>query len=143
MYDKRANYPVFQAYLSHENDNLNQRLFWYLFSQSLLLGAYSGVLNAPEKAHNALFGRQQDLLFWIIPVTSLLISLVLYPMILISLRQMSGLRKQFEAQPGEDLSDLPSIHGDPTLRRIGDLAYQTMPLIMTAAWLVLLARPLL
>ena len=38
MSDPRANYSTFQAHLFHENDNLNQRLFWYLFSQSLLFG---------------------------------------------------------------------------------------------------------
>ena len=140
MPDRRANYPIFQASLSHENDNLNQRLFWYLFSQSLLLGAYCSIVNAPEKARDALFGHQQDLLVYLIPVSSLLTSLILYPMIVISVRHMSSLRCQFEAQPGDKLADLPPIHGDPLLRRIGDGAYLTIPLVMTGTWLVLLGR---
>lgn len=139
MPDPRANFAVFQAHLFHENDNLSQRLFWYLFSQSLLFGAYSGVLNAPEKAKSPLFASQQELIVLVLPVTALLISALLYPMIIVSVRHMSGLRKQFEAQIGPDrLADLPPIHGNPTLRRVGDFGYLGMPVILTGAWIVLL-----
>lgn len=138
MPDCRANYPLFQAHLSHENDNLNQRLFWYVFSQSLLLGAYSSALNAGEKLRSVVVGQQQDLLVWLMPGTALLLSLVLYPMIIISVAHMAGLRKQFESQAvGCDISDLPPIHGNALLRRIGDAAYLTIPLVLIATWLIL------
>ena len=140
MSDSRTNYPIFQAQLSHENDNLNQRLFWYLFSQSLLLGAYAGILNAPEKPHNPSFAAQQDLLVWVVPITALTISFALYPMIVISVQHMGNLRRQFEAQMSDDLSDLPPIHGSRTLRRVGDAAYLVMPVIITLAWVVLVGR---
>ncbi len=140
MTDARANYAVFQAHLSHENDNLNQRLFWYLFSQSLLFGAYAASLNGSSTPRSALVGQQQELLVWLLPVTSLLLSCLLYPMIVISVCHMSGLRKQFEAQAGHEIADLPPIHGQPALRRIGEFAYLTIPLVLTAAWLVMLGR---
>lgn len=140
MSDSRANYAIFQAHLSHENDNLNQRLFWYVFSQSLLLGAYGAALNVPEKPRNADFAEQQELLVWLIPSTALVLSGLLYLMIIVSIRHMSGLRKQFEAQANDTVADLPPLHGDPTLRRIGDLAYLTIPLVLTALWLGLLSR---
>lgn len=60
MPDCRASYPLFQAHLSHENDNLNQHLFWYVFSQSLLLGAYSSSLNAGDKARSFAIAQQQE-----------------------------------------------------------------------------------
>lgn len=141
MADARANYTVFQAHLSHENDNLNQRLFWYLFSQSLLFGAYTATLNVPEKPRNPLLGDQQALLVWVVPGVALLISALLYPMIVISVRHMSGLRRQFEAQAaGQDISDLPPIHGATALRRIGDFGYLTIPLVLVSAWIVLVMR---
>ena len=140
MSDSRTNYPLFQAHLFHENDNLNQRLFWYLFSQSLLLGAYSGLLNASEKPRSLLFAAQQETLAWIVPITALAISCTIYPMIVISVCHMKNLRKQFEAQLSEDLSDLPPIHGTPRLRQLGDAAYLTLPIIITFAWIVLIGR---
>lgn len=111
MPDVRANYAIFQAHLFHENDNLNQRLFWYLFSQSLLFGGYSASLNGPEKPRSAVVADQQSLLLWLLPVTALLVSAFLYPMIVSSVRHMTGLRRQFEAQAGNAVSDLPPIHG--------------------------------
>lgn len=139
--DARSNYAVFQAHLSHENDNLNQRLFWYLFSQSLLFGAYAATLNATEKPRSALLAGQQDFLVWVVPVVALLISALLYPMIIISIRHMSGMRRQFERQAtDQDISDLPPIHGTTVLRRIGDFGYLTIPIVLAGAWLVLLAR---
>lgn len=143
MPDARANYPIFQAHLSHENDNLNQRLFWYLFSQSLLFGAYSSALNMPEKARVEIFARLQETLVSVIPIMALAISAVIYPLIVISVRHMGGLRKQFEAQAGNDLADLPPLHGDPTLRRIGDVAYLAIPLVQALAWAFLIGRQLL
>jgi hypothetical protein len=141
MSDCRANYPIFQAHLFHENDNLNQRLFWYVFSQSLLFGAYGAALNVAGKPLPAQYAELQETLVWLLPATSLLMALALYPMILISVNHMSGLRKQFEAQiVGAELADLPPIHGNPTLRKIADLAYLTIPLILTGAWLVLISR---
>lgn len=144
MTDARANYAVFQAHLAHENDNLNQRLFWYLFSQSLLFGAYTATLNVAEKPRSPLLAEQQQFLVWVVPIVSLLISALLYPMIIISVRHMGGLRRQFETQSaGQDLSDLPPIHGAPTLRRVGDFGYLSIPLVLTGAWLVLLVRLIL
>ena len=83
---------------------------------------------------------QQTLLLWLLPVTALLVSAFLYPMIISSVRHMSGLRKQFEAQAGSAVPDLPPIHGQPALRRIADLGYLTIPLVLSGAWLVLLLR---
>lgn len=141
MPDCRVSYPLFQAHLSHENDNLNQRLFWYVFSQSLLLGAYSSSLNAGEKARSVAIAQQQDLLVWLLPTTALLLSLVLYPMIVVSVCHMAGLRKHFEQlAAGCDISDLPPIHGHATLRRIGDVAYLTVPLVLTGTWLFLVVQ---
>lgn len=140
MPDARANYAVFQAHLSHENDNLNQRLFWFLFSQSLLFSAFSASLNGPGTARNPAVAEVQDLLVWVIPITAVLLACALYPMIIISLRHMTGLRRQFEPQLDEDCLGLPPIHGEPSLRRIGDWSYAAMPLILIGAWLVLLAR---
>lgn len=138
MPDRRTNYPVFQAHLSHENDNLNQRLFWYLFSQSLLFGAYAAALNSPEKARSPIVAELQHVIVPLVPATALLVSLLLYPMIVISVLHMSALRRQFEALPG-DVSDLPPIHGHATLRRIGDFGYLSIPLVLTGAWVLLLA----
>lgn len=143
MTDLRALYPVFQAHLSHENDNLNQRLFWFLFSQSLLFGAYSSALNMPEKARSDLVAHLQDALVWLIPTVALALSAIIYPLIVISVRHMTGLRKQFEDQGGASLDDLPPLHGDATLRKLGDAAYLTLPLAQAAAWLYLLGRVLL
>ena len=141
MADARANYPAFQAHLSHENDNLNQRLFWYLFSQSLLFGAYTAALNVPEKPRSPVLGDQLATVTWIIPTVALLISTLLYPMIIISIRHMGVLRRQFEAQAeGQDVSDLPPIQGGTSLRQIGDFGYLSIPLVLAGAWLVLLVR---
>lgn len=140
MTDVRANYAIFQAHLFHENDNLNQRLFWYLFSQSLLFAAYSGTLNLPEKARSTIIAGQQEALIWVVPIMALLISCALYPMIIISVRHMHGLRRQFTAQAGSKIDDLPPIHGDPMLRNIGDVSYLTIPVVLTGAWLFLLIR---
>ena len=140
MPDARENYPIFQSQLSHENDNLNQRLFWFLFSQSLLLGAYSGVLNAPETPRNPAFGAQVDVLVWLLPSVALALSAALYPMIVISLLHMRNLRRQFERQIDGDLDDMPPIHGTSALRNLGDVAYLAMPVILGAGWAVLLGR---
>lgn len=140
MPDARANYAVFQAHLFHENDNLNQRLFWYLFSQSLMFGAYSSTLNHPDSSSRAIVAGQQESLMWIIPITALLVSCALYPMIVSSVLHMSGLRRKFVAQAGQEIDDLPPIHGNPKLRKIADTGYLAIPLILTGAWLLLIVR---
>lgn len=141
MADARANYDSFHAHLSHENDNLNQRLFWYLFSQSLLFGAYSATLNATEKPRNAFLADQQAFLVWVVPIVAILVSSLLYPLIVISIQHMNGLRRQYEGQVvGDEVADLPPIHGEPRLRSIGNFAYLTIPLVLGGAWIVILIR---
>lgn len=127
MPDIPPHYPVFQGQLSHENDNLNQRLFWYVFAQSFLFGAYAAIVNAPQAAKSPLFARQQDLLLWLLPVTALVISVLIYPSILISLRYMSELRRKFETLIGPEADDLPPIHGNPALRWMADSVYRLLP----------------
>ncbi len=139
MADARESYPIYQGQLSHEHDNLNQRTFWYVFSQAFLFGAYASVVNAPQVAKSAMFARQQDLLVWVMPITAILISGLIYPLILISVRYMRELSLKFERIAGGDLDDLPPIHGNPTLRHVGDLVHQSLPAILIAIWVLILA----
>ena len=139
MASGRECYPIYQGQLSHENDNLNQRTFWYVFSQSFLFGAYASVVNAPQAAKNPLFGKQQDVLLWVIPITAILLSGLIYPLILISVRYMRELSRKFEAIAGPDIDELPPIHGNPSLRRAGDLVHQALPAVLILIWVGIIA----
>ena len=71
-------YQIIRSQIQHEDNLINQRLSWYVAAQAFLFSAYAILLNAPSQVRLEGFGRQQEILFFLIPLVAIGVSILIY-----------------------------------------------------------------
>lgn len=139
-------YAIIRSQIEHEDELLSQRVIWQILTQAFFFGAYASLVNAPKEAKNYLFESEQTLLLWLMPIAALLAGLLAYISIISSLKTIVHLRQLYEKHarlkfPDDPSSKLyPGIQGPVQLGNLSMFSPGMMPLVFTAAWLVVLGR---
>ena len=142
---KAEYYGLIRGQIEHHDNLVNQRVIWQIISQSFFFGAYASLLNAPKEAKSPLFEAEQLLLIWLLPIAGLLAGALTYAGIIASLKSIEHLHKLYDeyirSRP-DDISNklLPHIQGPPYLLKLANISPTWMPVIFSAAWLLVLGR---
>lgn len=134
-------YKIIRAQIEHEDNLINQRLSWFVTSQSFLFTAYALLLNAPVQVRLPEISRQQNLLFLIIPLVAICTGLLIYTTIAAAMLAMHHLRvpvREHASRVGSH--DLPPVEGYRQTHALGHAAPLLMPLVFIVVWCILLAR---
>jgi ABC-type microcin C transport system permease subunit YejB len=103
------------------------------------------LLNAPKEAKDALFEAGQTLFMWMLPTIGLSAGVLTYASIMASLKSIEHLHKLYDdyarSRPEDDSTKLfPHIRGPARLLKWANLSPTWMPIVFTAAWLLVLGR---
>jgi ABC-type microcin C transport system permease subunit YejB len=138
-------YQLIKGQIEHHDNLVNQRVIWQIISQSFFFSAYPALLNAPKEAKNALFEAGQSLFMWMLPITGLSAGILTYASIMASMKTIEHLQKLYtdyaRSRPEDDSTKLfPHIQGPAHLLKWANLSPTWMPIVFTAAWLLVLGR---
>ena len=78
--------------IEHEDNLLNQRVSWVVSSQAFLLTGYAILLNGPQVLRSEQFNRTHSLLMKLIPLTSIVVTTLIWLAILAGIFAMRDLR---------------------------------------------------
>jgi hypothetical protein len=133
-------YQLIHSQIDNEDNLLNQRFIWLVFSQSFMFSAFATVANAPEKAKAPFFGASQDSLFWLLPVIAIVSTGLIYIGILSSLKSLATLRDHYNQYPqDETVKAYPPMQGSRPSSVVGRLAPMVLPSIFALAWVTIMA----
>jgi hypothetical protein len=136
-------YRLIRERLDYQENLMNQRVNWLVFSQSFLFIAYTTLLNSPPEPKSPIYGELQSFLVLLIPALSLISSILIYMSVFGSLFYMSNLRRTFESYPeDETIKYFPPIQSTTLIRRIGELPPLLLPLLLIGTWVFLLIKEL-
>jgi hypothetical protein len=136
-------YDKIRSQIDAENELSNMRVIWLLIAEAFFVGGYATLLNAQDKAKNAVFGAQQDLLFWIVPIAALLAGLLALAGVVASTRRVQQFEQYYEAYQSRTQHDL-STEGYPPLQEgrpihwLTRLSIQGLPILFIVLWTVIL-----
>jgi hypothetical protein len=134
-------YQVFRS-IEHEDNLVMQRLSWLMASQSFLFTAYAIVTNALTNSmgnnRGIIFAGRLSALEDLIPIVSLLNSLLIFVSILAALKSIRELRREYRNQAG-NLEGL-ALQTSRMTRVLGLSAPVILPLVFVMVWLYLLMR---
>jgi hypothetical protein len=134
-------YRIIRERIDYEENLLNQRVIWLIFSQSFLVSAYAIMLNSPPEPKSPLYGELQSSLMWLLPILSLILSIIVYMSVISALYHISELRKSFETYPKDDtIEHFPAMNDTSFIRRLGALPPIVVPLLFIGAWVFLLIK---
>ena len=131
-------YHLFQHQMEHEQDNKNQKVVWHAISQSFLFSAYTSLMNAPPQPKTALFGFQQEVLLWTLPIVALPLSILSSTSIVSSLRYICRLKQNFEEKFGPVPDEMPALQGGPYVFTLGNLAAYGLLATLIFTWVIIL-----
>src|ERR671932_1705181 len=95
-------YHIIRERIDYEENLLNQRVIWLIFSQSFLVSAYAIMLNSPPEPKTPMYGELQSCLIWLLPSLSLILSIIVYLRVISTLYQIAQLRESFDTYPKDD-----------------------------------------
>jgi hypothetical protein len=133
-------YDKIRSHIDAEDQLSNMRVIWLLIAEAFFVGGYATLLNAQETPKNALFGFQQDLLLWIIPVAALLGALLALAGVLASMKRVHQLQRYYERYElrtrDEDHSTdaYPPLHHGHEVDRLANLSMLGLPLLFVMLW---------
>lgn len=137
-------YGIVRRQFEHEDQILNQRVIWFVFSQSFLFTGYAIGINAPDRIGIPWAFVMQASLCWILPIAAFVSGLVAYVAVVASLLAMRDLRRLYDAFKGRPSSGrelhYPPIEGAPLTRRLTSASALGLPLVFILTWAVLLLR---
>jgi len=134
-------YRIIRERIDYEENLLNQRVIWLIFSQSFLVSAYAIMLNSPPEPKTPMYGELQSSLVWLLPFLSLIVSIIIYISVISALYHIAELRKSFETYPKDDtIERFPAMNDTSFIRRLGGLPPILVPLLFIAAWAFLLIK---
>ena len=135
-------YNLLRTQITQSHELVNQRSIWMAISQSFFYGAYVGIANAPKEAKNALYGRQQDLLLWLLPVAALMACTFVYMGIIARVYYLGRLRREFKKTGIEDdnFEQYPPIDAVQLVRTLENAGSLVLPVIFIMSWIVVLIR---
>ena len=134
-------YRIIRERIDYEENLLNQRVIWLIFSQSFLVSAYVIMLNSPPEPKSPMYGELQSSLVWLLPVLSLIVSIIIYISVISALYHIAELRESFETYPKDDtIERFPAMNDTSFIRRLGGLPPILVPLLFIGAWALLLIK---
>jgi len=134
-------YRIIRERIDYEENLLNQRVIWLIFSQSFLVSAYAIMLNSPPEPKSPMYGDLQSCLVWLLPSLALILSIIIYISVISALYHIAELRESFETYPKDDtIEHFPAMNDTSFIRRLGGLPPILVPLLFIAAWAFLLIK---
>ncbi|HEY9667321.1 MAG TPA: hypothetical protein V6C91_10985 [Coleofasciculaceae cyanobacterium] len=134
-------YRIIRERIDYEENLLNQRVIWLIFSQSFLVSAYAIMLNSPPEPKSPMYGELQSSLIWLLPILSLILSIIVYLSVISALYHITQLRKSFETYPKDETIDhFPAMNDTSFIRWLGALPPILVPLLFIGAWAFLLIK---
>lgn len=136
-------YRIIRERIDYEENLLNQRVIWLIFSQSFLVSAYAIMLNSPPEPKSPMYGDLQSSLIWLLPSLALLVSIIVYMSVISALYHIAELGKSFESYPKDDtIERFPAMNDTSFIRRLGGLPPILVPLLFIGTWIFLLIKEL-
>jgi hypothetical protein len=137
-------YQLIRGRIENENELINQRLIWMVFSQSFMFSAFVMLANAPEKAKNPVMSSQQDLLMWIIPGIALFSSGLIYVGLIASMVSAKGFRHLYDEYPTDDtVSFHPPLQNVHWIRWFSVLPPIILPVLFMGTWLFIMLNQII
>lgn len=134
-------YSIIRERIDYEENLLNQRVIWLIFSQSFLVSAYAIMLNSPPEPKTPMYGDLQSSLIWLLPSLALLVSIIVYMSVISALYHIAELGKSFETYPKDDtIERFPAMNDTSFIRRLGGLPPILVPLLFIGTWVFLLIK---
>jgi hypothetical protein len=134
-------YRIIRERIDYEENLLNQRVIWLIFSQSFLVSAYAIMLNSPPEPKSPMYGDLQSCLVWLLPSLALIVSIIIYISVISALYHIAELSKSFETYPKDDtIERFPAMNDTSFIRRLGGLPPVLVPLLFIGAWALLLIK---
>jgi hypothetical protein len=134
-------YRIIRERIDYEENLLNQRVIWLIFSQSFLVSAYAIMLNSPPEPKSPMYGDLQSCLVWLLPSLALILSIIIYISVISALYHIAELRESFETYPKDDtIERFPAMNDTSFIRRLGGLPPILVPLLFIGAWAFLLIK---
>jgi hypothetical protein len=121
--------------IEHEDNLINQRVSWIVSSQAFLLIGYAILLNGPPVLRSQRLNHTHDLLVKLIPITSIVVTVLIWLSILAGILAMRDLRMQASEHPSYDASH---VQGRALTRRMGLAIPALVPVAFLITWILLL-----
>ena len=142
-------YQIIRAQIEHEDNLINQRLSWFVAAQAFLFSAYAILLNAPSQVRLQGFARQQEILFYLIPLVAIGVSILIYVTVIAAMLAMANLRRLLKSHANELESHakekeilLPPVQGYRQTLLLGQASPILIPFLFMISWIVLLIKSL-
>ena len=141
-FPRRDYYQMVRSQIDAENQNANVRVLWLLVGEAFFVGGFATLLNAQPNAKNALYGFEQDILFWLLPISALVAGLLALAGVLASKKRIEQLESYYAAYEERTVESDPSTEGFPPMED-GKLVYWFtvlpllgLPSLFVLAWSV-------
>ena len=142
-------YQIIRSQIEHEDNLINQRLSWFVAAQAFLFSAYAILLNAPSQVRLQGFARQQEILFYLIPLVAIGVSILIYVTVIAAMLAMANLRRLLKSHANELESHakekeilLPPVQGYRQTLLLGQASPILIPFLFMISWIVLLIKSL-
>lgn len=136
-------YEIIRSQIEHEDNLINQRLSWFVAAQAFLFSAYAILLNAPPRVRLEGFARQQEILFFLIPLVAIGVSILIYITVIAAMLATANLRRLLKTHMNEKASALlPPVQGYRQTLLLGQASPLLIPLLFLISWIVLLINSL-
>jgi hypothetical protein len=113
-------YRLIRERIDYEENLLNQRVIWLIFSQSFLVSAYAIMLNSPPEPKSPMYGDLQSCLVWLLPSLALILSIIIYISVISALYHIAELRESFDTYPKDDtIEHFPAMNDTSFIRPLG------------------------
>jgi hypothetical protein len=134
-------YQIVRSQIEHEDNLINQRLSWFVASQSFLFSAYAILLSAASQGRLQRFVTQQEILFFLIPLVAIGVSILIYITVIAAMLAMANLRRLLKNHL-DDTALLPPVQGHRQTFLLGQATPILIPFLFMISWIVLLIKTL-
>ena len=113
-------YRIIRKRIDDEENLLNQRVIWLIFSQSFLVSADAPMLNSPPEPNSPRYGDLPCCLIWLLPALALILSLIIYASVINAIYSIAELCESFESYPKDDtIEHFPAMKDTFFIRWLG------------------------
>ncbi len=134
-------YRIVRSQIEHEDNVINQRLNWFLASQSFLFTANAMVLNAPATPLFPQFSDTVRLLTLLVPIVAFCSCLMIHITMIAGVLALRNLHEVVGQPPDvQEIGPLPPIHGSAVTRTLGLVGPLLLPFLFLIVWMLLFVR---
>jgi hypothetical protein len=137
-------YDRIRDQIQHEDELVNLRVVWQLLAQSFFFSTYASLLTVKGEAKNLLYGVEQDVLLWLVPIAALLAGILTCLSVFTSLANVNHLRNRYHSYAASRKEDqtaqlFPPIQAPDRIRKLAQLTPIGLPLFILA-WAIVFIR---